>query len=605
MGLLMPDDEDELLRRYASNPIGTSRMGEQSMYGSDGRPFDPLVGTGEPGQAMLTEGQREAIKQGSIELFQNAAMAAPGVRGPQAPGAPGGPVTAARVRTRSAAAGPDGWPVGYRPGGGPGGVRGGAPYTSAPDPEAGLLGPAPVAPEPPLYDVGHNQSPYNIKTGKPKAGMTVGKMGANSDTQLADIGIPAYHEIVPSLATGPLDPESLKSGSPVRPGQVMDLSNTWQDPRLPGSGPADRIDPNAGKRRGLPEHIQQITTDPELRAKLRTAAEAGIKAGGAYWYNAEPLRAQFISELGPQEGAKQFDRYMSLISAVSAGSEVGQNVRTASYYLNRERAGDPVQHPKTEGGPEKPYGHKLQNTQFWGYRDITDPAMFRDDAWKPGKMPPDARNPDPDVRLGSTKLDSQYRPKRWTFGENLSGSQEGVTVDKHNMRLIGMLSQNPNMLKTTEAADADYEDLGVKKGDKRNWQKEVLEGRIPMSEAIKYPHMWKDVPEAAHYGALEKMQQDLAKEMGISPAQLQAALWVGGGRVTGLKSLPTSFMGIVENRLARTAAERGIEPRDALKEFIRGGRALLTPAGLTVGAGLGAGGMEGLLGPGTPDERRY
>jgi hypothetical protein len=75
--------------------------------------------------------------------------------------------------------------------------------------------------------------------------------------------------------------------------------------------------------------------------------------------------------------------------------------------------------------------------------------------------------------------------------------------------------------------------------------------------------------------------------------------------VTGLKSLPTSFMGIVENRLARTAAERGIEPRDALKEFIRGGRALLTPAGLTVGAGLGAGAMEGLLGPGTPEERTY
>jgi hypothetical protein len=594
MGLLLPDEQDELLRRYAMNPVGSERMGQQQLVSSDGLPFDPLYGSGEPGKAMLTEGQHEAIRRGSIDLFQNAAMMAPGGRAPEVPQ---GPVTAARVRT--AAAGPDGWPVGYRPGGGRGGVRGGAPYTSAPDPVApgdeGLLGPGP-APEPPLYDVGHNRSPYNIKSGKLKSGDNlVGKMGSNSDTQLADIGIPAYHEITPSANTGPVDPASLQSGSPVRPGQVMDLSNTWKVPDVP-QGPMDRIDPSAGRRKGLPAHVEEITTDPELRAKLRTVAEAGLKAGGAYWYNADPMRADFIKELGPVEGDKQFTRYMNIISAVSAGSEVGQNARTASYYLNRERAGNPVQSPLDL---EKPYGHKLRNTQFAGYRDITDPDILGDVAWNhygQDKPPKDTNLPyDPNVAL-----DSQGRPKRASFGANLSGNQDPVTVDKHNMRLIGMLSQHPEMLNTTTKADADYPELNIKKGESRNWRQEVQNGNIPMETALQYPHMWQEVPKPNHYSAYEDMQKGLAKEMGISPAQLQAALWVGGGRVTGLKSLPTSFMGIVENRIARTAEARGVDKSEAWREFIRGGRPLLTPA-LTAG-GLGAGALQGLLSPDQQDQ---
>ncbi len=83
--------------------------------------------------------------------------------------------------------------------------------------------------------------------------------------------------------------------------------------------------------------------------------------------------------------------------------------------------------------------------------------------------------------------------------------------------------------------------------------------------------------------------------MQISPAQLQAALWVGGGRVTGLRSLPTSFMGAVESRLQRTAAERGGTPTKALLDFVRGKKPLLSPL-----AAAGGGAAANLLQP--PDE---
>jgi hypothetical protein len=72
---------------------------------------------------------------------------------------------------------------------------------------------------------------------------------------------------------------------------------------------------------------------------------------------------------------------------------------------------------------------------------------------------------------------------------------------------------------------------------------------------------------------------------------------VGGGRVTGLKSLPTSFMGAFEGRLQKTALERGGTPMKALLDFIRGKAPLLTPLGIAGGATA-----NGLLS--IPDEER-
>jgi hypothetical protein len=111
-----------------------------------------------------------------------------------------------------------------------------------------------------------------------------------------------------------------------------------------------------------------------------------------------------------------------------------------------------------------------------------------------------------------------------------------------------------------------------------------------MDQALLHPHMWNDTPNPNHYGALEAMQQRIAASMGLTPAQFQAALWVGGGRITGLRSLPTSFMGTVENRLATTAAKRGGTPEQALLDFIHGRNPLLA---VPVGIGLGATALSG------------
>jgi hypothetical protein len=392
-----------------------------------------------------------------------------------------------------------------------------------------------------------------------------GRLGGNADTQLAALGLPAYGDIVPSPSTGPLSEARLRAGAPQ--GSVFDLSNTWQVPDV-AQTPLQRIDPNAGARKGLPAHIQGVIDDPAMAAKLRSVAEAGVDAGGAYWYNAEPLRQSFVNELGADEGNAQFNRYMSIVGATSAGSDVGQNVRTASYYLTRERAGDPVNDATRI---ESPYGHKMQQAHVSGYLGLGDE--------------------------GGGTLNPETQPKRSSFVQNLQGNQQPVTVDKHNLRLIGMLSQDPGFLNTKTTADVNYPELGIAKGDSRNWRDEVTSGNISMDQALDHPHMWQDVPNPNHYGALENWQSGIAQDMGLTPAQFQAALWVGGGRVTGLRSLPTSFMGTVENRLQRTAAARGGTPGDALTAFIRGKAPLPTPL---AAAGAGAGGLLGPMGDDKP-----
>jgi len=562
-GMLSPELDDEWLRRrLAQLPAEATPQAPyptQSLtMPSPG--FRPAVQTGGgildlPGGPMSAE-QADAMRNGSIDLFSQAAMLG-GLPAPAA--AEARAIASARARTPRnpvpprAAARMTEIPE-YAPGE--------APYVAPGEPYAA------AAEGVPIPGIGSNKPPIesaiwaNPSAARGGGEVRLGRMGSNADKALSDLGLPTYAEMVPSKNTGPISEELLRGGveNVVKPGQVFDLSDTWRVPDVKQEGLL-RIDPNAGRRKGLPEHIQQVTTDPDIRARLRTVAEAGFRQGGAYWYNAEPLRLAFVAEHGPEAGNAAFAKYMSTVGAVSAGSDVSQNIRTASYYNVRERQGNPVQGEQTPKGQwaptdvESPYGHKMQNTQYAGYRDIA----------------------------GGDPLDPTMRPKRASFDANLQGNQNPVTVDKHNLRLIGMLSRNPEFLNTQITADVNFPSIGVMKGEKINFRDAVKSGRITMDQALEIPQAWKDVPEAQHYGALEDFQKSLADEMGVSPAQLQAALWVGGGRATGLRSLPTSFMGALEGKLANTAAKRGGTPTDALMEFIRAQKPLITP--LAAGGG--------------------
>jgi len=130
-------------------------------------------------------------------------------------------------------------------------------------------------------------------------------------------------------------------------------------------------------------------------------------------------------------------------------------------------------------------------------------------------------------------------PKPASFSQNLQGNQMPITADAHNLRLWG--------LRDTKG-------------------KEV------------------DVPANTEYGFVEKLQQDEAARMGLTPAQYQASAWVGGGEQTGLKSSADPLLKVFEDRVRLTAAKRGESPQQTLLDMIRGNLPLLSVGGL---AGLG------------------
>jgi hypothetical protein len=136
-------------------------------------------------------------------------------------------------------------------------------------------------------------------------------------------------------------------------------------------------------------------------------------------------------------------------------------------------------------------------------------------------------------------------PKPASFAQNLAGNQLPVTVDTHNARLWGMTD---------------------------------TKGR-PI-----------DKPAKTEYGFMERLQQEEAKKLGLTPAQYQAAAWIGGGEQTGLKSSADPFLKVLEDRIRLTAKKTGETPRDVLKRFLMGqnapgaGGPLLSLAGMAAAA---------------------
>ena len=298
--------------------------------------------------------------------------------------------------------------------------------------------------------------------------------------------------------------------------------------------------PRYNPPRGVPARIGDLTSNPDVRQGMLDTIQRGQEMGGADWYNADPLRQAFIDELG-KSGDPRFKQYMDLVAATSPRSDVGTNVRNASYYYNRLVNGEPM--PDVGTPNPQPYGHMAQRLHQQNAQTVAGGG------WDP------LRNPKPA-----------------SFAQDLTGNQQPVAVDTHAFRLPGMLSQDPRFLETAYQSSKD--------APKQNIQQMVLSGQMSMEDALKQPAYWQAQPKANEYEAMEQYYQGLAQDRGISPAQAQAAAWVGGGQQTGLASDASKpFIGFVEDRANKTADVRGLSPAEALSQFIRGKAPLLGVGG--------------------------
>lgn len=233
---------------------------------------------------------------------------------------------------------------------------------------------------------------------------------------------------------------------------------------------------------------------------------------------------------------------MDMVAATSPRSDVGTNVRNASYYFQRKMSGQGV--PVVGDKNPQPYGHLAQRLHQMNAQ-----------------------------RVAGTGWDPLNNPKPASFVENLTGNQRPATIDTHAFRLPGILSKDPRFLVTNYQSSQE--------SPKQNIKQMVESGEMSIKDALKTPAYWDAAPKETEYGAMERYYQDkIAKELGISPAAAQASAWVGGGELTGLGSDETKpFMGFFQDRIYKTAREKNMDPKDVLKQFIAGKMSLYSSGG--------------------------
>ena len=307
------------------------------------------------------------------------------------------------------------------------------------------------------------------------------------------------------------------------PGELFDYRRLGDLPPMPQT----RLPRAEPPKQGFPDYLTRIG-DPANMKRVKAVVEAGIEMGGREWYNTEPLRMAFVDELGEVEGNAAHRFFMDVMGATSPRSKVHQNIKSASYHFQRARAGhtpvtiDPVNkgvfiNPKTG---EK----KLSNLMLpplpggYGHRMQAVHATNLEDMYKRGF------------------LDPKINPKISAFSANLWGNQFPLAADVHNVRMLGLTTA----------------------------------GGKPVNS-----------PEGSHYAWLEDLQRAHAEELGLTPAQYQASMWIGGANETKMLSPQEPFLRTFERHIDYTARQREQKKTQVLRDFIKGKAPLLSVGPMT------------------------
>ena len=264
--------------------------------------------------------------------------------------------------------------------------------------------------------------------------------------------------------------------------------------------------------------------------RLREAAERGGEWSQG-WYNLDQLREGFRGYHGPERGDRLFSTFLDYVAGTSMVNPIESNLRTATEYLGRTMRGEPLPMPLNVADPQT--GRTVQTLAApppWPYgakSQVQHAARARE--------------------FASGDIDAVDNAKPFSYRMNLGGNWRPTTVDTHEIR--------------------NY----------------VGRDRFPL-----FGEEGNGALLPGEYSLIEGAGSRVAGRMGMSPAQRQAATWVGGGEYTGLVSPPVPALRAFEDRVLVTSRVRGQSPTQVLEDFIREGRPLLSaaPVGVGIGAGL-------------------
>lgn len=267
----------------------------------------------------------------------------------------------------------------------------------------------------------------------------------------------------------------------------------------------------------------QLGFGNRVRTLLRDV-ERGMTKGAHEWYSNEPTRQQFIYELG-SPGDQEYGRFADFVAATSSSAPVRENTRKGSWFRQQALEGLlPTGIDTQEHALEWLADHRPPK----GYGSL---ATINDVLWA-------SRYLSGDQSWRAMQPGSPH--KILSFSHNLRGNLRPGTLDRHEGFALG----------------------------------------VPM-RMNRHGVMEKGALTPNEYVAAEPLYQRLADQIGIAPAQFQAARWIGGARRTGVRSaIDPTFNHAVEHLARERAAEMGETPEWVLRNFIRNGGLLAVPAAM-------------------------
>jgi hypothetical protein len=210
------------------------------------------------------------------------------------------------------------------------------------------------------------------------------------------------------------------------------------------------------KQATIDKHTSAIQTD-EARARLNAAYDAGIASGGHdRWYQMGQLEHEFVDELGPEEGRKQFKaRFADAMAATTGGADPTSNLLMAGYGNHLAASGAAI--PDASYKMPVPIGGRFVTGNMEQYGNL--------------------------LQRGEIPVANE---KRHNFSRNFLGDADHSTIDEQMTGIISPGKQAP-----PNNTYGIYEDLlsqeAAKRGvDPRDFQDVAWGGKKSMDTGGKY-----------------------------------------------------------------------------------------------------------------------
>lgn len=346
------------------------------------------------------------------------------------------------------------------------------------------------------------------------------------------VGARNRQEAIFDIETGELVsvPPSSDSLSPALREYATSRSTPVFHRKPPGPRTAARID-------RIETALTSAFQDPQVSARLREVVDAGVAARADRWYDVSEIRDLFRAELGDDDAAEELLRVVTLFTAAtSPGTPVTTNIRRGLELTHSAFAGMSLGDLENFLLADKDAVGAIYGQSLSGVLRSRDSIR---QAFETGMV---------------------NGQKIGTFNSNFLGNSFGVTVDTHNLagllHVIGMDFRTPQ----GRQAIAQLLEFNPDPQAIKEFRNAGITSWADADPQKFREYMYGRVSQKAEYGAFERVQQQLAQQLGITPREFQAALWVGLGDVTGVRnSAPFSelFMRQLDVAAERMGTTRG------------------------------------------------